>query len=339
MKSSGETLLTSFSRLLRAVAPQLLILGALSAVLGICFNSANPIGIHWSTSQPATTATLTSQPSAPPVAPALAPATSTASPVTPANHPSPAPAISQTAALPQAAPSLPILSATSLKTNLFDVTWGEVKLLVAAGQAILVDVRGRATYDAGHIPGAVSLQEWSTPDEIRFFQQQYPTNKTLVVYCGNLACPASEEMREKLVHDYGYQNVLVMKGGYAEWQKAELGYDPTPTRTTWAETKPLLATGEAVLLDARPKASFEAGHIPGAVSLPEASPEDEFKSIQKKYPPDQHIVVYCSDLKCSASMRVAIKLVTWYNFRKVQFMPGGFQEWQQSELAQARSGI
>jgi rhodanese-related sulfurtransferase len=303
---------------MRRITIQIASLAGLSLGVGLLFNASNPIGIRWSglatlnekASPGASAAALTKAPVAAPVA---------AGPAVTAASPAPIP--------------LPDLATF---TNLSSVEWTVVKPLAAAVKVIVVDVRGRPTYDAGHIPGATSLPEWSTADEVSAFQQKYNTNTPLILYCGNLSCPASDEMAKKLVEEFGYAKVLVMKGGYAEWQKAELGYDPTPTRTTWAETKPLIESGQAVLVDARPKATYDAAHIPGAISLPEANPEEAFREFQKQHPADKPVVVYCSDLKCSASMRVAIKLVTWYNFQKVQFMPGGFQEWQQTELAQVK---
>jgi len=292
-------------------------LAGLSMALGLVFNASNPIGVRFA-ANPAPVA----KPMAAAAKPGLASAASAARAAVPA-------ADAVTASIP-----LPDLTAVA---NLSAIEWAMVKPLAAASKLIVVDVRGRPTYDAGHIPGALSLPEWSTPAEVSAFQQQVSTNRPLVVYCGNLSCPASEEMARKLVEQFGYAKVLVMKGGFAEWQKAELGYDATPTRTTWAETKPLIQAGQVLLIDARPKAVYDAGHIPGAFSLPESGPEEGFKEFQRQHSPDQPIVVYCSDLKCSASMRLAIKLATWYNFRKVQFMPGGFQEWQQMELAQAQA--
>lgn len=114
-----------------------------------------------------------------------------------------------------------------------------------------------------------------------------------------------------------------------------------PTRyagaTTWAQTKPLVEAGKAVLIDARPKPVYDAGHIPGAVSLPEGSPVEEFTALQKKYPADAHLVVYCSSTSCSVSKRVADKITQEYGFANVSFMTGGYQEWQQAELAQKQT--
>ena len=111
-----------------------------------------------------------------------------------------------------------------------------------------------------------------------------------------------------------------------------------PTRyalaTTWAKSKPLVTTGKAVLVDARPKPVYEAGHIPSAVSLPEASTIEEFKAFQTEHGTNSHVIVYCSSTSCSISARVANRLVHEFNFREVEFMTGGYQEWQQAELAQ-----
>lgn len=109
------------------------------------------------------------------------------------------------------------------------------------------------------------------------------------------------------------------------------------TATTWALTKPLVADGKAVLIDARPKAIYDAGHIPGAMSLPEGSPPEEFAALQKKFKSDEHLVVYCASTSCSVSKRVADKITQEYGFTNVSFMTGGYQEWQQAELAQNKT--
>jgi rhodanese-related sulfurtransferase len=273
----------------------------LSSVLGLAFNSSNPIGIRWANSAKNAEATLAAAAPAPqPNAPAVA--------------------------------TRELSPALQSYTNLSLIEWTNAKPLVAAGEFLVVDVRGAQTFEAGHIPGAVFLYEYSSPELFSEFQKKYDTNTPLLVYCASITCHASEEIAKKLVEQYGYKKALVLKGGYFEWQKFEMGFDPMPTRISWPETKALLAAGKIVLVDARSKAAYDAGHIPGAVSLYENAAPEDYKAFQKQYGPKTHIVAYCTDLKCSMSMRTAIKLVTWYNFQKVQFMPGGYQEWQQSEL-------
>ena len=297
----------------KKVLGQLSLIFGASLCLGLSFNAYNPIGIRLS--EPSKVAAI--------------PEAHAESPILSASASTPSIAVTN--------PALHKQAGTSTNASLPTITWKEAKPLVSAGQAVLVDARGRPTYEAGHIPGAISLPIDATAADFASFVAKYATNR-LILYCSHLTCETSEHVGEKLVGEYSCKSVTVMKGGYAEWQKAELGYDPTPTGTTWEQVEPLTKSGQVVLVDARPKAAYEAGHIPGAISLPEAaSTADDLAAFQKKYEPQRRIVVYCSDLKCSASMRLAIKLASWYNYQRVQYMPGGYQEWLRSQSAQAKS--
>lgn len=69
---------------------------------------------------------------------------------------------------------------------------------------------------------------------------------------------------------------------------------PTPSdgvrRVTIAELKEMLANNQAVVIDVRTQASFNAGHIPGARLIPEA----EVKNHSAELPKDKLIVTYCA---------------------------------------------
>ena len=45
---------------------------------------------------------------------------------------------------------------------------------------VIVDTRSLENYEAGHIPGAISM---SYPDEIRARNQELPRDKTIILYC------------------------------------------------------------------------------------------------------------------------------------------------------------
>ncbi len=45
---------------------------------------------------------------------------------------------------------------------------------------IVVDTRSLESYEAGHIPGAISMPY---PDEIRARNQELPRDKTIILYC------------------------------------------------------------------------------------------------------------------------------------------------------------
>jgi rhodanese-related sulfurtransferase len=94
------------------------------------------------------------------------------------------------------------------------ITAQELKTLVDAKSKdiVIVDTAAPLIFEEHHIPGAVNFPYAATlPQPITL-----PRNKTLVIYC---ACNAEEEsidVATKLT-EYGYQNLKVLKGGWAGW--------------------------------------------------------------------------------------------------------------------------
>ncbi len=110
-----------------------------------------------------------------------------------------------------------------------------------------------------------------------------------------------------------------------------------PTAITWAEIKPLHNLKKVILVDARPRPFFDAGHIPGAICLPEPPSTEEWTSFRKKYALDSHIVTYCSSTNCSLSFKLAHRL-SKEGYEFVQFITGGYFAWLREE-ALAKSGV
>ncbi len=82
---------------------------------------------------------------------------------------------------------------------------------------IIVDTRNKASYDLGHIKGAISLPF----EEISIRYKELPENKEIVVYCWTQECmlgPVSAALLTKL----GVENVKEFRIGWCEW--AERGY-------------------------------------------------------------------------------------------------------------------
>jgi rhodanese-related sulfurtransferase len=95
----------------------------------------------------------------------------------------------------------------------------ELKKLIDAKSkdVVIVDTAVPLIFEEHHIPGAVNFPYASAlPQPITL-----PRNKTLVIYC---ACNAEEESIETATKlaEYGYQNLKVLKGGWAGW--LDLGY-------------------------------------------------------------------------------------------------------------------
>jgi rhodanese-related sulfurtransferase len=103
------------------------------------------------------------------------------------------------------------------------LTWPEVKAQQARNQVVLIDARAAQYYQAGHIPGAVSLPANSFGTLIDTFRTMYATNTALVIYCTSPQCPLSHKEAEILMTQYGYGNIKVMPGGYQEYSQMEGG--------------------------------------------------------------------------------------------------------------------
>lgn len=227
------------------------VLGA-SVVLGFAFNSSSPLGIRFETeSEPALTATpapspLPAAPPPPTVAAVtsrvevLAPGAAVAPAQTPPTEKPLSVAVTTpfpSASLPRPHPPLtPVVSpppphgaaATPPPQNPAPIHWAEARPLVETGQAVLVDVRHKAMYDAGHIPGAVSLPETSPPEEFTAFLNQHPTNLTLIVYCSSVSCSQSARVANRFVAQYQRPSVKYMTGGYQEYQQAQQSQPKAP---------------------------------------------------------------------------------------------------------------
>jgi rhodanese-related sulfurtransferase len=228
--------------LLRRTAWQLAALIGLSAVLGFAFNAANPVGVrfkpdvHSAAVMPGvvsnefklvSTTNATTNPT---------PSAATHTVVPHITVPSPPPFLQTN--LPSSAVALvinpvvvavpPAVTVAQTNSNPAPIHWLQAKPLVAAGQAILVDVRPKAGFDAGHIPGAISLPETSSPPEFAAFLQQFPTNLTLIAYCSSTSCSQSLRMATRFVQEFRWASVKFMTGGYQEYQREELAKPQPP---------------------------------------------------------------------------------------------------------------
>ena len=104
-----------------------------------------------------------------------------------------------------------------------------------------------------------------------------------------------------------------------------------PVAMPWKEVKPLLATGEVVLVDGRDSVFYEAGHIPGSVSLPFKRINERIAEFTARYPRTQPLVVYCESLQCPISHTLAVMLSEQFGYKDVREMPGGYTEWLVAE--------
>ena len=91
--------------------------------------------------------------------------------------------------------------------------------------------------------------------------------------------------------------------------------------TDVADVAAAMEAGEVdfVLLDTRSRASYDAGHLPAAVHLPELTPETVARL------PQGPVVTYCWGPACNGACKAALRLAQLG--RPVKEMLGGYEYW------------
>ena len=86
--------------------------------------------------------------------------------------------------------------------------------------------------------------------------------------------------------------------------------------------------GKVTVLDVRPREEYEAGHVPGALSVPLAKliAETELETALARLPRDQEIVAYCRGPYCVRAVEV-VGMLRARGFRAVR-MEEGVPDWR-----------
>jgi rhodanese-related sulfurtransferase len=89
---------------------------------------------------------------------------------------------------------------------------------------LFLDARRSSVYKDGHIQGARSFPVWESDIDARvkaLFEEGRDQRAPIVVYCSGGDCEDSHMLSEKL-YFVGFDNALVYKGGFPDWQKRGL---------------------------------------------------------------------------------------------------------------------
>jgi len=103
------------------------------------------------------------------------------------------------------------------------------------GDTLVIDTRSKASYEGGHIPGAL----WMPLQEIPQRYTELPRFREKVFYCSCWDDGASVAAAQ-LLQEKGLMNSKVLRDGYTGWEKA--GYpieagDKVPRRAFWDTLK------------------------------------------------------------------------------------------------------
>lgn len=109
-----------------------------------------------------------------------------------------------------------------------------------------------------------------------------------------------------------------------------------PLQVGLATVVRLVEARSALVVDARERSEFAAGHIPGAVNLPYDEAIRDPAPLAKLDAGGHPILVYCSGTRCDASRMLAEMLVRDFGKRNVLIYEGGFTEWAAAGKSVAR---
>lgn len=97
----------------------------------------------------------------------------------------------------------------------------EGELTVAQAQALgvsalWIDARSRAAYDAGHVEGALLLNEDAWVELLVPVIERWQPGTPVVVYCDSRGCQASRKVAERLRSEAGIDTAKVLRGEWTE---------------------------------------------------------------------------------------------------------------------------
>ncbi|OUT13842.1 hypothetical protein B9N63_05180 [Campylobacter concisus] len=156
---------------------------------------------------------------------------------------------------------------------------------------LVIDVRKVDEYNAGYLKHAISipLEEIEARlDEINGYK-----DKNVVLYCnsGNRSSKALDILKAK-----GFNKLSNAEG------VKEFNYDLVKFGSINAEEFKKIANDPNVLIiDVREKKDYEAGHMKGAISIPDGEPVDNYKDVLAANK-DKTIVTHCYSGNRSAKL-------------------------------------
>ena len=165
-------------------------------------------------------------PAAPPGA--LTPAATPPAPASAASPPPVAPTAVSAPAAPGSPPGpLPPDVAAAFPPHpdkpAVEVPFADVQRLYE-NKALFIDARRSSVYADGHIAGARSVPVWEADVDRRvksLYEEGLDQRAPIVVYCSGGNCEDSHMLAEKL-YMVGFDNVLIYKDGFPDWQKRGL---------------------------------------------------------------------------------------------------------------------
>lgn len=114
--------------------------------------------------------------------------------------------------------ALALAPACSRPTHAPPITGDELAARIHAGDApLVVDVRPRAEYAAGHVPDALNIPEPELADRIGELGIE-DRGREIVLYCGGGDCAKAAR---RLLRHAGFSDVRHLEGDISAWRETE----------------------------------------------------------------------------------------------------------------------
>ena len=114
--------------------------------------------------------------------------------------------------------SLPSLKEKSFRSQITGIDLELAKKLFEEN-TLFVDARAEEFYNEGHIPNAICFDDFDLL--VEELENTISMDDQFIVYCSDSDCGSSEDLSYEL-QSYGYNNILLFKGGWKEWTDANL---------------------------------------------------------------------------------------------------------------------
>ena len=208
------------------------------------------------------------------------------------------------------------------KDALFDAFAEVAKALASGRRAEIVDVLAQGERSVEQLADEIGQSVANTSHHLRAMARagvlRTRREGTRIVYM-----LASDRVGEvwAAMRDIATQHVAGINELVDAYVGDRAGLEPVTRR----ELEARLKAGDTIVLDVRPSAEFEAGHIPGARSVP-VSELRRLRSLSK----DTEIVAYCRGPYCVYADEAVRQLRRrGFNARRLE---DGFPEWKRAGL-------
>ena len=197
---------------------------------------------------------------------------------------------------------------------------GRVRELLA-GDALIVDLRGPASFAAGHVPGAVSIPADSS--FATWLGWVVPPGRPLVLLL-EAASDWDDAIRAAL--RIGYDDVAgYVEGGFGAWRAAGLPIESSGSATVGQLRDELQAAGRGprapLVVDVRQRDEFAGAHVPGSLHLMCG----DLPARLAELPRDRPLFAICASGYRSS---IAASLLQRAGYRNVTWVSGGVPSWQ-----------